>query len=132
MMNSPFEDTPLLQSFIKGDDSYETQGLTSSWFFSPQGSWIVKHCVGKKASIIGQALEINYFHENLEVYQFLVCFYICSLVTLLCGQLIDTSPKFKAFCFRVQFVEYIELRWFQVSHDLSICLWGSIHVIWRW
>lgn len=35
----------------------------------PQGSWIVKQSVGKKACLIGQALEINYFHGKnyLEV-----------------------------------------------------------------
>lgn len=34
-----------------------------------QGSWIVKQSVGKKACLIGQALEINYFHGKnyLEV-----------------------------------------------------------------
>ena len=26
-----------------------------------QGSWIVKQSVGKKACLVGQALEINYF-----------------------------------------------------------------------
>lgn len=34
-----------------------------------QGSWIVKQSVGKKACLVGQALEINYFHGRnyLEV-----------------------------------------------------------------
>ena len=34
-----------------------------------QGSWIVKQSVGKKACLVGQALEINYFHGKnyLEV-----------------------------------------------------------------
>jgi hypothetical protein len=34
-----------------------------------QGSWIVKQSVGKKACLIGQALEINYFRGSnyLEV-----------------------------------------------------------------
>lgn len=45
-----------------------------------QGSWIVKQSVGKKACLIGQALEINYFRGKnyLEVnIQALIISIIC-------------------------------------------------------
>ncbi|XP_028944380.1 protein ENHANCED DISEASE RESISTANCE 2-like isoform X1 [Malus domestica] len=61
MMNSPVEDTPLLESFIKGDDAYRNSRFKLIPYIS-KGSWIVKQSVGKKACLIGQALEINYFH----------------------------------------------------------------------
>lgn len=37
-----------------------------------QGSWIVKQSVGKKACLVGQALEVNYFRGKnyLEVHYF--------------------------------------------------------------
>lgn len=42
-----------------------------AFFFSffPQGSWIVKQSVGKKACLVGQALEVHYFRGKnyLEV-----------------------------------------------------------------
>lgn len=53
-----------------------------SHFFS-QGSWIVKQSVGKKACLLGQALEINYFHGKnyLEVsLQELLFLYLCCVV----------------------------------------------------
>ncbi|XP_038706154.1 protein ENHANCED DISEASE RESISTANCE 2-like [Tripterygium wilfordii] len=61
MMNSPVEDAPLLESFIKGDDAYRNSRFKLIPYIS-KGSWIVRQSVGKKACLIGQALEINYFH----------------------------------------------------------------------
>ncbi|KAI4334386.1 hypothetical protein L6164_019086 [Bauhinia variegata] len=60
MMNTPAEDAPLLESFIKGDDAYRNSRFKLIPYIS-KGSWIVKQSVGKKACLIGQALEINYF-----------------------------------------------------------------------
>ncbi|GAV66415.1 PH domain-containing protein/START domain-containing protein/DUF1336 domain-containing protein [Cephalotus follicularis] len=60
MMNTPVEDAPLLESFIKGDDAYRNSRFKLIPYIS-KGSWIVKQSVGKKACLIGQALEINYF-----------------------------------------------------------------------
>ncbi|KAK9280269.1 hypothetical protein L1049_013957 [Liquidambar formosana] len=61
MMNTPVEDAPLLESFIKGDDAYRNSRFKLIPYIS-KGSWIVKQSVGKKACLVGQALEINYFH----------------------------------------------------------------------
>ncbi|PRQ33532.1 putative protein ENHANCED DISEASE RESISTANCE 2, PH domain, START [Rosa chinensis] len=61
MMSSPVEDAPLLENFVKGDDAYRNSRFKLIPYIS-KGSWIVKQSVGKKACIIGQALEINYFH----------------------------------------------------------------------
>ncbi|XP_062082103.1 protein ENHANCED DISEASE RESISTANCE 2-like isoform X5 [Humulus lupulus] len=42
---------------------YAAQGGSEFFFIvNIQGSWIVKQSVGKKACLIGQALEMNYFH----------------------------------------------------------------------
>ncbi|WRX32788.1 START domain - like 10 [Theobroma cacao] len=60
MMNTPVEDSPLLQNFINGDDAYRNSRFKLIPYIS-KGSWIVKQSVGKKACLIGQALEINYF-----------------------------------------------------------------------
>ncbi|KAI4322275.1 hypothetical protein L6164_021986 [Bauhinia variegata] len=60
MMNTPLEDAPLLQSFVQGDDAYRNSRFKLIPYIS-KGSWIVKQSVGKKACLIGQALEINYF-----------------------------------------------------------------------
>ncbi|KAL1323648.1 hypothetical protein HN51_033921 [Arachis hypogaea] len=60
MMTTPVEDTPLLESFIKSDDTYRNSRFKLIPYIS-KGSWIVKQSVGKKACLIGQALEINYF-----------------------------------------------------------------------
>ncbi|KAJ6895228.1 protein ENHANCED DISEASE RESISTANCE 2 isoform X1 [Populus alba x Populus x berolinensis] len=60
MMNTPVEDAPLLESFIKGDDAYRNSRFKLIPYIS-KGSWIVKQSVGKKACLIGQALEMNYF-----------------------------------------------------------------------
>lgn len=60
MMDTPLEDSPLLESFVKGDDAYRNSRFKLIPYIS-KGSWIVKQSVGKKACLIGQALEINYF-----------------------------------------------------------------------
>ncbi|KAB2071285.1 hypothetical protein ES319_A08G211100v1 [Gossypium barbadense] len=60
MMSSPVEDSPLLYNFINGDDAYRNSRFKLIPYIS-KGSWIVKQSVGKKACLIGQALEINYF-----------------------------------------------------------------------
>ncbi|KAJ6806737.1 protein ENHANCED DISEASE RESISTANCE 2 [Iris pallida] len=61
MMNTPVENVPLLQSFIRGDDAYRNSRFKLIPYIS-KGSWLVKQSVGKKACLVGQALEINYFH----------------------------------------------------------------------
>ncbi|XP_038992733.1 protein ENHANCED DISEASE RESISTANCE 2-like [Hibiscus syriacus] len=61
MMTTPVEDSPLLHNFINGDDAYRNSRFKLIPYIS-KGSWIVKQSVGKKACLIGQALEINYFH----------------------------------------------------------------------
>ncbi|KAF8403070.1 hypothetical protein HHK36_011164 [Tetracentron sinense] len=68
MMSTPLEDAPLLESFVKGDDAFRNSTFKLIPYIS-KGSWIVKQSVGKKACLIGQALEVNYFHGKnyLEV-----------------------------------------------------------------
>ncbi|KAF3454986.1 hypothetical protein FNV43_RR05434 [Rhamnella rubrinervis] len=61
MMNTRLEDSPLLESFVKGDDAFRNSRFKLIPYIS-KGSWIVKQSVGKKACLVGQALEINYFH----------------------------------------------------------------------
>ncbi|GER27376.1 pleckstrin homology (PH) and lipid-binding STARTdomain-containing protein [Striga asiatica] len=60
MMSTPLEDAPLLESFVNGDDAYRNSRFKLIPYIS-KGSWIVKQSVGKKACLVGQALEINYF-----------------------------------------------------------------------
>ncbi|KAJ4971215.1 hypothetical protein NE237_004314 [Protea cynaroides] len=60
MMSTPMEESPLLESFINGDDSYRNSRFKLIPNIS-KGSWIVKQSVGKKACLVGQALEINHF-----------------------------------------------------------------------
>ncbi|KAL9266699.1 ENHANCED DISEASE RESISTANCE 2-like protein [Drosera capensis] len=60
MMTTPPEDSPLLERFVNGDDAYRNSRFKLIPYIS-KGSWIVKQSVGKKACLIGQALEINYF-----------------------------------------------------------------------
>ncbi|KAH6765546.1 Pleckstrin homology and lipid-binding START domains-containing protein [Perilla frutescens var. hirtella] len=60
MMSTPLEEAPLLESFVKGDDGYRNSRFKLIPYIS-KGSWIVKQSVGKKACLVGQALEINYF-----------------------------------------------------------------------
>ncbi|KAL3623979.1 hypothetical protein CASFOL_032795 [Castilleja foliolosa] len=61
MMNTPLEAAPFLESFVKGDDAYRNSRFKLIPYIS-KGSWIVKQSVGKKACLVGQALEMNYFH----------------------------------------------------------------------
>ncbi|KAJ7975060.1 Protein ENHANCED DISEASE RESISTANCE 2-like [Quillaja saponaria] len=59
MLKTPLEDNPLLKSFVDGDDSYRNSRFKLIPYIS-KGSWIVKQSVGKKACLLGQALEVNY------------------------------------------------------------------------
>lgn len=61
MMSTPLEDVPLLKSFVERDDAYRNSRFKLIPYIS-KGSWIVKQSVGKKACLVGQALEVNYFH----------------------------------------------------------------------
>ncbi|KAK4765039.1 hypothetical protein SAY86_026129 [Trapa natans] len=60
MLKTPLEQHPLLQRFVNGDDAFRNSRFKLIPYIS-KGSWIVKQSVGKKACLIGQALEINYF-----------------------------------------------------------------------
>ncbi|XP_078427909.1 protein ENHANCED DISEASE RESISTANCE 2-like isoform X2 [Wolffia australiana] len=60
MMDIPLESVPLLNSFVNGDDAFRNSRFKLIPYIS-KGSWIVKQSVGKKACLVGQALEINYF-----------------------------------------------------------------------
>lgn len=59
-MISNLEDAPLLQRFVDGDDAYRNSRFKLIPCMS-QGSWIVRQSVGRKPSLLGQALRINYF-----------------------------------------------------------------------
>ncbi|KAK3442311.1 hypothetical protein EUGRSUZ_B02509 [Eucalyptus grandis] len=63
MMSTPLKDAPLLENFVKGDDAYRNSRFKLIPYIS-KGSWIVKQSVGKKACLIGQALQINYFYGS--------------------------------------------------------------------
>ncbi|CAD5192606.1 unnamed protein product [Musa acuminata subsp. malaccensis] len=63
MMDTPLENVPFLKNFVRGDDSYRNSRFKLIPCIS-KGSWLVKQSVGKKACLIGQALEINYFHGS--------------------------------------------------------------------
>ncbi|KAJ8557123.1 hypothetical protein K7X08_002748 [Anisodus acutangulus] len=60
MLRSPLEETPLLERFVNGDDSFRNSRFKLIPYIS-KGSWIVKQSVGKKACLVGQALEVHYF-----------------------------------------------------------------------
>ncbi|KAK4706760.1 hypothetical protein R3W88_033669 [Solanum pinnatisectum] len=60
MLTSPLEETPLLERFVNGDDSFRNSRFKFIPYIS-KGSWIVKQSVGKKACLVGQALEVHYF-----------------------------------------------------------------------
>jgi hypothetical protein len=68
MMDTPLEKVPLLERFVNGDDAFRNSRFKLIPYIS-KGSWIVKQSVGKKACLVGQALEINYFRGSnyLEV-----------------------------------------------------------------
>ncbi|KAJ0255357.1 hypothetical protein HA466_0101190 [Hirschfeldia incana] len=59
MLNTPLEEHPLLESFVNGDDTYRNSRFKLIPHIS-EGSWIVKQSVGKKACLVGQALEVRY------------------------------------------------------------------------
>ncbi|EOA25157.1 hypothetical protein CARUB_v10018468mg [Capsella rubella] len=59
MLKTPLEEHPLLQSFVNGDDAYRNSRFKLVPHIS-KGSWIVKQSVGKKACLVGQALEVRY------------------------------------------------------------------------
>ncbi|XP_019099859.1 PREDICTED: protein ENHANCED DISEASE RESISTANCE 2-like isoform X2 [Camelina sativa] len=59
MLKTPLEEHPLLQSFVNGDDAYRNSRFKLIPHIS-KGSWIVKQSVGKKACLVGQALEVRY------------------------------------------------------------------------
>ncbi|MED6157570.1 hypothetical protein PIB30_024411 [Stylosanthes scabra] len=59
MMKTPLEDYPLLQSFVDGDDAFRNSRFKLIPYIS-KGSWIVKQSVGRKACLVGQALEVRY------------------------------------------------------------------------
>ncbi|MED6120802.1 hypothetical protein PIB30_024369 [Stylosanthes scabra] len=59
MMRAPLEDNHLLHSFVEGDDAYRNSRFKLIPYIS-KGSWVVKQSVGKKACLLGQALEVQY------------------------------------------------------------------------
>ncbi|XP_022133494.1 protein ENHANCED DISEASE RESISTANCE 2-like isoform X2 [Momordica charantia] len=63
MMRTPLESSPLLKSFVEGDDTFRNSRFKLIPYIS-QGSWIVKQSVGKKACLLGHALEVHYFRGN--------------------------------------------------------------------
>ncbi|TYK00012.1 protein ENHANCED DISEASE RESISTANCE 2-like isoform X1 [Cucumis melo var. makuwa] len=68
MMRTPLESSPLLKNFVEGDDAFRNSRFKLIPYIS-QGSWIVKQSVGKKACLVGHALEVHYFRGKnyLEV-----------------------------------------------------------------
>ncbi|OMO98724.1 hypothetical protein CCACVL1_04086 [Corchorus capsularis] len=68
MIKTPLEDYPSLYNFVNGDDAYRNSRFKLIPYIS-KGSWIVKQSVGKKACLLGQALEAHYFRGKnyLEV-----------------------------------------------------------------
>lgn len=60
MLKTPLRDTPLLERFINEDDAFRNPRFKLIPYIS-KGSWIVKQSVGRKACLVGQALEMNYF-----------------------------------------------------------------------
>ncbi|KAL4279189.1 hypothetical protein GQ457_03G027590 [Hibiscus cannabinus] len=60
MMKSPLADHPLLYKFVNGDDAFRNSRFKVIPFIS-KGSWMAKQSVRKRASLLGQSLEIHYF-----------------------------------------------------------------------
>ncbi|XAR72119.1 hypothetical protein NMG60_11018640 [Bertholletia excelsa] len=60
MTESPLEENPLLEHFVNGDDAHRNSRFKLIPYIS-KGSWIVKQSVGKKACLVGQALEVHYY-----------------------------------------------------------------------
>ncbi|GMG99410.1 hypothetical protein Nepgr_001250 [Nepenthes gracilis] len=63
MLKTPLEKDPLLERFVNGDDAYRNSRFKLIPYI-PKGSWIVRQSVGKKACLVGHALEVNYFRGN--------------------------------------------------------------------
>ncbi|XP_057486271.1 protein ENHANCED DISEASE RESISTANCE 2-like [Actinidia eriantha] len=59
MTKTPLEEIPILERFVNGDDAYRNSRFKLIPYIS-KGSWIVKQSVGKKACLVGQALEVKY------------------------------------------------------------------------
>ncbi|XP_027364670.1 protein ENHANCED DISEASE RESISTANCE 2-like [Abrus precatorius] len=85
MIKTPLEDNPLLLSFVEGDDAYRNSRFKLIPYIS-KGSWIVKQSVGKKACLVGQALETiyirgkNYLELDIDVGSSTVARGVVSLV----------------------------------------------------
>uniref|UniRef100_A0A5B7ALN1 Protein ENHANCED DISEASE RESISTANCE 2-like n=1 Tax=Davidia involucrata TaxID=16924 RepID=A0A5B7ALN1_DAVIN len=60
MMKTPLEETPLLERFVNGDDSFRNSRFKLIPSVS-KGAWIVKQSVRKKSCLVGQALGVNYY-----------------------------------------------------------------------
>ncbi|KAI5648652.1 hypothetical protein M9H77_34657 [Catharanthus roseus] len=60
MMETPLEEAPLLEKFVNGDDAFRNSRFKLIPYIS-KGSWIVKQSVGKKACLVGQQLDVNYY-----------------------------------------------------------------------
>ncbi|KAL4313056.1 hypothetical protein GQ457_01G044720 [Hibiscus cannabinus] len=60
MIKTPIEDHPLLYKFVSGDDAFRNSRFKLIPYIS-EGSWIVKQSVGKKACLLGEALDTRYF-----------------------------------------------------------------------
>ena len=86
-----------------------------------QGSWIVKQSVGKKACLVGQALEINYFRGSnyLEVTSMHA---ICSNSQLYSFHFMIHYPEISiagiffflhTYVFRKQSISYVFFEWVQ-------------------
>ncbi|KAG9146249.1 hypothetical protein Leryth_007956, partial [Lithospermum erythrorhizon] len=59
LLTKPLKQTPLLERFVNADDSFRNSRFKLIPYIS-KGSWIVKQSVGKKACLLGQALEVRY------------------------------------------------------------------------
>ncbi|KAI3816141.1 hypothetical protein L1987_15831 [Smallanthus sonchifolius] len=64
MTRTRLSESPSLERFVNGDDAFRNSRFKLIPYIS-KGSWLVKQSVGKKACLVGQALEVNYFRgEN--------------------------------------------------------------------
>uniref|UniRef100_A0A251T1N1 Putative pleckstrin (PH) and lipid-binding START domains-containing protein n=1 Tax=Helianthus annuus TaxID=4232 RepID=A0A251T1N1_HELAN len=59
MTRTPLKESPSLERFVNGDDAFRNSRFKLIPYIS-KGSWLVKQSVGKKACLVGQALEVNY------------------------------------------------------------------------
>ncbi|XP_076961066.1 protein ENHANCED DISEASE RESISTANCE 2-like [Bidens hawaiensis] len=59
MTKTPLKESPSLERFVNGDDAFRNSRFKLIPYIS-KGSWLVKQSVGKKACLVGQALEVNY------------------------------------------------------------------------